>query len=173
MADINAVAKALNVTPRRVNQLANEGMPREGRGEYDLAACMLWYIRYLQKALSAKGSMDDDGQITTLKAERGRLVKMQADREELELARARGEVISLNDHERVLSDLVLETKARVMAVPARVAPQILGESSRVMAQARIEKGLREALTQLAGVAPRAPKPEEPKAKRKAAKSKGG
>jgi len=70
-------------------------------------------------------------------------------REELELAKARGEVMAVADMERIVSDLVIETTARVMATAPRVAPKVVGESSRNLVQALIEKGLRESLQGMA------------------------
>ena len=35
-------AEALNLTSRRVPRLASEGMPREGRSQYDPVKCMLF-----------------------------------------------------------------------------------------------------------------------------------
>jgi hypothetical protein len=48
-----------------------------------------------------------------------------------------------------MADLILVTKARVLAVGARVAPELVGETSRVMIQAVIEKAHKEALSHLA------------------------
>ena len=44
-----------------------------------------------------------------------------------------------------MMDLVLTTKARVPAIPARVSGDLVGEDSRVMIQAKIEKATAEAL----------------------------
>jgi hypothetical protein len=44
---------------------------------------------------------------------------------------------------------VLITKACIMAIPPRLAPELVDEPSRVMVQAKIEKALKEALTLLA------------------------
>jgi hypothetical protein len=49
----------------------------------------------------------------------------------------------------VFVDLVVMTKARILATPPRIAPEVMGESSLVMIQAKIEKGLKEALSHLA------------------------
>jgi len=47
--DVTKVASALNLDPRRVQQLVQEGMPRMSRGQYDPVKYMVWYIRYLQR----------------------------------------------------------------------------------------------------------------------------
>ena len=67
----------------------------------------------------------------------------------MELARERSLVISINDYERTLADLILTTKARIMAIPPRLAPDLVGETSRVMVQAKLEKACKESLAYLA------------------------
>jgi hypothetical protein len=51
---VEVVAKALNVTRFTVARFAREGMPRAGRGRYQLGPCMLWYIEYLHQALERR-----------------------------------------------------------------------------------------------------------------------
>jgi hypothetical protein len=36
IVNVEVVATALQVTPRRIQQFVHEGMPREGSGKYDL-----------------------------------------------------------------------------------------------------------------------------------------
>jgi phage terminase Nu1 subunit (DNA packaging protein) len=148
--DLKQVAKALNVSERRVQQLTKEGLPKEDRGKYDLGKCMLWYIRYLQAALEASGRRDStDEDYGGMREERARLLRAEAELKEIELAKERGQVVTIADVEREWSAIVLSVKARIMAIPPRLAPEILGETSRVMAQAKIEKYCKEALAQLA------------------------
>jgi hypothetical protein len=46
---VNIVAKLLNVTRRRVQQLSHDGViPKPKDGKYDLIACLRDYVRYLQ-----------------------------------------------------------------------------------------------------------------------------
>jgi phage terminase Nu1 subunit (DNA packaging protein) len=138
----------LKLTPRRVQQLVAEGLPKVARGRYDLDEVLDWYIARLERRLA--GEIDEDGQLEqTTKAEL-RLLSARADLRELELATRRREFIAIADVEKHMTDLVITTKARVMAVPARVAGELVGETSRVMAQAKIEKGIKEALSHLAG-----------------------
>lgn len=71
---------------------------------------------------------------------------------EIELAKERGQLIAVADVEAAVTDLVLTTKARVMAIAPRLAPEMVGETSRVMIQAKIDKAHREALSYLAKAA---------------------
>ena len=146
--DVKKVASALNLDERRVQQLVKEGMPREVRGQYDPVKCMLWYIRYLQNVLEKKSVPTLDGGFVGEREERVRLLRADADLREMELAKERGLLVAIEDVEKEMTDLVLTTKARIMAVAPRLAPDILGETSRVMAHAKIEKALKEALLQL-------------------------
>ncbi len=147
--DVTKVASALNLDERRVQQLVKEGMPRETRGQYDPVKCMLWYIRYLQQALEKKAVPTLDGGFVGEREERVRLLRADADLREMELARERGLVVALPDIEATLTDLVLTTKARIMAIPPRLAPELVGETSRVMIQAKLEKACKESLAYLA------------------------
>lgn len=151
MATVNVgkVASALNLTEQRVQQLVKEGLPREARGQYDPIKCMMFYIRYLQRAIEKKSVPTLDGGFVGERTERVRLLRADADLREMELARERSQLISLPDYERTLADLVRTTTARVMAIAPRVAPQVVGETSRVMVQAKIEKACKETLAHLA------------------------
>ncbi|MGA3295263.1 MAG: hypothetical protein ABSE45_14945 [Candidatus Acidiferrales bacterium] len=150
-AIVNAekLAAFFNLTKQRVHQLVAEGLPRELRGKYDREKCAQWYIRYLQAAIEKKAIPLEPGAFATEQQEKVRNMRAAADLKEIDLAQRRGQLVAIDDVEREMTDLVLTTKARIMSVPARLAPELLGETSRVMAQAKIEKALKEALVQLA------------------------
>jgi phage terminase Nu1 subunit (DNA packaging protein) len=147
--DVAKVASALNLTEQRVQQLVKEGLPRETRGQYDPVKCMLWYIRYLQNALEKKAVPTLDGGFVGEREERVRLLRADADLKEMELAKERGLLVALPDIEKMITDLVLTTKARIMAIAPRLAPELVGETSRVMIQAKLEKACKESLAYLA------------------------
>jgi phage terminase Nu1 subunit (DNA packaging protein) len=153
MATVNAekVAQALNLTESRVHQLVKEGMPKEARGQFDPVKCMLWYIRYLQAALEKKSVRMADGGYIGEREERVRLLRADADLREMTLAKERGQLVAIQDVEKEMTDLVLTTKARILAIPPRLAPELVGETSRMMVQAKLEKACKEALAYLARV----------------------
>ena len=136
------VAQALNLTPRRVQQLVDEGMPRESKGQYDLGKCMYWYIRFLQDALQRRELPDDE------KAERLRLTKAKADRAELDLSVARGQLIPIEVFEERLSAMIMAARQQLLALPARIAPRLEGED-RSSIKSDLESELKHALTGLA------------------------
>ena len=56
---VATLAKLFNLTPRRVWQLAREGIiPRGARGRYDLVACVQAYVRHLQNASRGRAPAD-------------------------------------------------------------------------------------------------------------------
>jgi phage terminase Nu1 subunit (DNA packaging protein) len=150
IVDVERVANALNLTRQRVAQLVKEGLPREKRGEYDPVKCMLWYIRYLQAQVSRLSPNVDalGGELDSERKERIGLLRAERELKELELARERGEFIALNDVEKLYTDLVVMTKTRILAVPSRVAPELVGEP-RTVIEARLERALKDALRVLA------------------------
>jgi phage terminase Nu1 subunit (DNA packaging protein) len=143
----------------RITQLVRKGMPKEARGQYDPVRCMYWYIGWLRGTMSKRETGNDDGSSTNLTFERKRLLAVQAQRAELELAKSKGSMISIVDHARALSEVVVESRARLLAVPSRVARQLVNETSLVMAQAKVEKEIRAALAELAKHVPRFEAPE--------------
>ena len=54
-------------------------------------------------------------------------------------------LIAFLDFEAMLTDLVPTTAARIMSILQRLAPGPVGETPRVMIQAKIEKACKEAL----------------------------
>jgi phage terminase Nu1 subunit (DNA packaging protein) len=149
--EVAKVAQALNLEPRRIQQLVKEGMPREARGLYDPVKCMLWYIRYLQEKLATNFSNNGGGDenLGGLNDQRVRLMKADADLREMELSLKKEQTVYLVDVRSALIDLVLMTKARLLAIPPRLAVEVMGETSRVMIQAKIEKAIKDSLNQLA------------------------
>jgi phage terminase Nu1 subunit (DNA packaging protein) len=147
--DVTKVASFLNLDERRIQQLVKEGMPRETRGQYDPIKCAYFYIRYLQRALEKKSVPTLDGGYVGEREERVRLLRADADLREIELAKERGQLVAIQDVEIAMTDLVLTTKARIMAIPPRLAPELVGETSRVMIQAKLERACKESLSYLA------------------------
>ena len=148
LVDVRKLASAMNVTTRRVAQLVHDGLPREERGKYELGKCLLWYIRYLQNALEHRAVQTPDGEVTSIREERLALLRLDRELREIELAEKRKQLVAIPDVEKAMSDLVLMTKARIMAVAPRLAADLVGESSRVMIQAKIEKEIRTALSHM-------------------------
>jgi phage terminase Nu1 subunit (DNA packaging protein) len=150
--DVTRLAQALNLQPRRVQYLVKEGMPREARGKYDPVKCMCFYVRYLQGLIDKRSAPRDDQ--AGEGAERVRLLRAKADIRELQVARERSQLVPVADAQAFINELVDVTTTYVMAVPPRLAPELVGETSRIMVQAKIEKAFKAALSALAKYKPK-------------------
>lgn len=146
LVEVTRVAEALNITRQRVAQLVHEGLPREKDGQYDLGNCMRWYIRYLQARMRHRSGESEP----SLGDERRRLLKTQADAAEFDLARMRGEVIPLAVFEQELQSAFAVVRQRLLAIDARLAPKLVGESLAVI-KLKVREAMRDVLTTLAKV----------------------
>ncbi len=132
LVGVEQVAKILNITRRRVQQLVAEGMPRAERGRYDLGACMAWYIRYLQRALERRELPTEDGASGDIRRQRARLLRANADSAEMELAQKRGELIPIEVFRVEMGSMITTLRANLLNLPGRVAPQLEGENRAVI-----------------------------------------
>jgi phage terminase Nu1 subunit (DNA packaging protein) len=150
MPTVNAekIARALNLTESRVHQLVREGLPKEGRGQFDPLKCLHFYIRYLQNKIEQKTMPTLDGDEGE-RAARIRILRAQADEKEMQLAKLRSQLVAVHDVEKAISDLVLTTTAHIMEIPARLAPELVGEESQMMIHAKLDTAIRQVLSRLA------------------------
>lgn len=145
------LAAEFGVSRMRVSQLAAEGVIPKGRdGKFDVLEAYRAYCSFLRKALAARPVPEPGAKHGTIVDARRRKITADAEMAELELARERGQLVSIADVEREMTNLIVTTKARMMAVGGRVAPELVGETSRNLIAAKIEKATKEALVQLAG-----------------------
>lgn len=151
LVDVTRIAQALNLHPRRVQYLVKEGMPREARGKYDPVKCMCFYIRYLQALIDKKSRPRDDR--AGEGAQRVRLLRAKADIKEFRVARERSQLVSAAEVQAALSELLHATMRYTMPVAARLAPELVGETSRILIQAKIDKAYRATLSELAKSSP--------------------
>ena len=131
--DLGALA---GVSARHIRRLE---LPKVGRNRYSLAASLPALIEAL--------SGGDAGAELTM--ERVRLTKAQADRAELEFAKARGDVAPLDQIELAWSRMFAAIRANIMNVPARTVLQLLGETNETKFKATLRAELTLALEQSA------------------------
>ena len=82
-----------------------------------------------------------------LEAEQTRLTKARADKIELELAEQRGELHRASAVMRVWADNVINAKTRLLAIPTKIAPELVGKSIQEV-QVALKKEIHEALLEL-------------------------
>ncbi len=149
-------AEALNLGRRRINQLVKEGLPKVSHGRYDLKVCFKWYIRYLQRKIVERANLegyneengDGGGPATSSTATRHKLLSIQMQLKQLELAEKREQVITTVRVQKDVTALVHEVKTRILALSPSLAAALLGETDLAIAQVIIDRALKGTLESL-------------------------
>lgn len=94
------------------------------------------------------GKVDGDNNVLDLQAERARLAKEQADKTAMENARIRGELVPVQAVRQLLEAVLSTFKTRVLALPSKLAPLLIGLTSPVDARDVVDNGLTDALNEL-------------------------
>ncbi|MBH5367174.1 type IV toxin-antitoxin system AbiEi family antitoxin domain-containing protein [Bradyrhizobium glycinis] len=128
----------IGVGARHIRRMAEQGtLERVERGRFELGASI--------KALIDNAAGDG----SELNKQRVRKLKAEADRVELELARARGEVALISEFEAVQVARNTLIRTRVMEVPRRVTLTLLGMKDETRFKQVLAEELRLALTAVA------------------------
>lgn len=145
------LARAFGITNTRVEQLAQQGVILKIKhGEYDPWPSIQGYIAYKnrewEKGKSA--SIDDP-----LHRARTRLTEAKAETAEIDAALARGDVIAADIVEALWTDSLVKMKAKVLAMPTRLAPQLEGQSDTKVIHQLLKEACHEALAEVADYDP--------------------
>jgi phage terminase Nu1 subunit (DNA packaging protein) len=134
------IAKLFNLTPRRVNQLVAEGiLPKAGDNKFDLAPTVQAYVKHLQ---------DNNNQDLDKLASDARIAKLRADKLTRELAQIDSELISTDEAMRAWGMVCHNIRSRLLALPTKSAPLLLGLKTMAEIQEIQKKLVYEALTEL-------------------------
>jgi hypothetical protein len=133
------LAKRLDVSSRWVREL--KGIPREPQG-YPWPECLHWFIDYQSDKKAGISAETEEGSLE--------LRKMEAEVRilEVKLAKEEGSVVTLDDLERLLSAPLYRLRAKLLAMPSKWAPSLVGCRTIAEAQARIEAAVEEAMVAL-------------------------
>ena len=149
------IAKLFDLDVRRVQQLAKEGiLPAASQRPYkfDLLPTVKAYIRYLRDRANGKEAKTAD----TVKAEADKL-RAEADLKqskakiaELQLKELEGKMHRSEDVEALTNDLVYTARSMIMALPGRLAMDVVQAGSANEASALIRTECYKILDELAG-----------------------
>lgn len=149
------MAKLFELDPRRVQQLAKEGvLPAASQRPYkfDLLPTVKAYIRYLRDRANGKEAKTAD----TVKAEADKL-RAEADLKqskakiaELQLKELEGKMHRSEDVEAMTNDLVYTARSMIMALPGRLAMDVVQTGSANEASALIRAECYKILNELSG-----------------------
>ena len=111
------LAERLGITPTTVSKLGGDGiLKRVARGRYELWPSIAGYVTYLRRGATQRES-------PTHKA-RARLLAVQAEKAEFELAQERGAWLKESDVIAEYSAIVSQMRARLLALPARMGGKV-------------------------------------------------
>lgn len=116
--DERALAGLLRLSPSMVRTKAREGIfVRSRRGQYDVAESVGRYVERLRQTSARAGQPGSDPD--ELKAEKLRLTRAQADKEETRVQRERGELVEAAEVTREWQNVLRDLRNALLAVPSR------------------------------------------------------
>lgn len=142
---IGVIAKLLDLSERRVQQLSREGViPKAERGQYDLIGSVRGYVLYLRdQATRAQAGAPDYA------AERARFIRARADLAEMDAEQKRRALIAADQIEAAWIAVLALLRTRLLALPDRLAPQAFDQSTVGDTRNLIRAAIREVLDDLA------------------------
>lgn len=140
-----ALSDLIGVSPRSTTDLAKRGIivRAAGRTGFLLRESLRGYAAHQRKLATGRGG---EAGIVTATAQRARLIKAQAEAQETKNARERGAVLDAGAVQAGWTDIVRQSRAAVLAVPARCQQRLPHLSAFDVDQ--IEFELRDALRAL-------------------------
>jgi phage terminase Nu1 subunit (DNA packaging protein) len=152
-----AAAEALGISDRWLRELATRGIiPRQGKGKqvrYPWPEARDAYHEHLRDQGREERTLVD------LNAERAELTRVKRLDAELELARKRQELITVADATAIVGQALDMVRARLLNLPGRLGPELVGVTSIPDAVERLDRAVREILTTLQGIAEHVDDPE--------------
>ena len=142
---IGVIARLLDLSERRVQQLSREGViPKAERGQYELIGSVRGYVRYLRdQALKAQAGAPDYA------AERARFIRARADLAEMEAEEKRHSLIAAEQIEAAWIAVLALLRTRLLALPDRLAPHLFDQPTVGDTRNLIRAAIREVLDDLA------------------------
>jgi phage terminase Nu1 subunit (DNA packaging protein) len=123
--DVHGLAELLVLKVRRVQDLAAMGVVAKSavRGLYDTKASIQGYVQFLRQS-KTQPVTDGAGRTLDLEAEKYRLTKAKADREEMLAAELKGELIKRAQVEEAWQEMLGMFRTRILEVPTAIAPDL-------------------------------------------------
>ena len=119
--DVHQLAGILGLTPRSIQNLEKQGIAvRVAHGKYDLGASVRSYITILEGEAAAE---DSDFEI-----QRTRVYRARAEILEAQSQAMRGELHEAGCIMEVMGDALANFRAKMLAIPTRLAPILADES---------------------------------------------
>lgn len=144
------VAKVLGISARRVQQLTEDGIfAKEKRGQYDIAKTVQAYISYK----IGESKLEKQAREGGYDVERTLLTRAKRQIEENKLKIMEGELHRSITVMTVMNRMLNNFKSKLLSVPLKVAPKLMGETKLPVIQEVLEIEINECLTELSDYDP--------------------
>jgi phage terminase Nu1 subunit (DNA packaging protein) len=111
--------------------------------EYNPAMLVQWYVRNELDKLNI-----NDGELLDLNTERAKLAKLQARKIELDLEVIEGRMVDTEQAGAALEKVIMACRSRLLAMPTKIAPQVMGAGTIAEKAEVIRDGVYTALNEL-------------------------
>lgn len=142
--DADTLAELFATSRPTIFRWAREGMPRLGHGKYPLAGCVQWRCQKLEELASERRD-----KIINLDEKRAELIEQQTRKARLENAILEGSHVAIADVENNVTDMITAARARLLAIPHKLAPLVAAQAKAAICQDLIETAIHEALDEVA------------------------
>jgi phage terminase Nu1 subunit (DNA packaging protein) len=139
------IAGLLKVSARRILHFVEMGMPKLGRDEYDLIACVIWKAEHDINELKKEMAEKDEDKIIRHQA---RKEKALAELKEIELEKIKGKIIDTDYAINKFEQRITSAKIKILTWPQIVAPRVVGKGDLKEVKAILKKHVDDVLTDL-------------------------
>lgn len=158
--NLSGIADALGKSIPTVKSYIKQGLPYEQAGDqgsewvFSIPTVNQWYIRReIEKGLpdlvTPNTPQDNAAELKRRKYEaETKIAEVDLEKKEIELAEKKGLLVLIEDANAAIVDAVTTLRQKLLTVPRRVTPLILGETDERIAKELIEKEIIDALEDL-------------------------
>lgn len=140
--------KIIGVSDRRIRQLAEENIIiRAAKGRYKLMDSISNYILTLKVAIESGNSESPDGEID-LEEEKAIHERVKRHISELKLQTMKGDLHKSEDVERVMTDMLVSIKTKLLSMPTKLAPILVSRNDIDFVRNTINREVLDALNEL-------------------------
>lgn len=146
IVNTDVMADLLGYTRQRINQLAKEGvLEKQAPGRFPLYLNIKKYLDYLRYG---QGETENDDTAAAYWEEKALHEKAKREMAELKLAKMKNQLHDAADVEMCLTNMIVTFRNRILAIPQKVAPKVIGVENLAEISDIINTELLEALTEL-------------------------
>ena len=146
IVNTDVIAELLGFTRQRVNQLAKEGvLDKQSPGRFLLRQNIKKYIDFMRIGQAAE---EEDGATAQYWEEKALHERAKRETAELKLAKLRNQLHDAADVEMIMTNMLVTFRNRILAIPQKVSPKVIGVNNLAEISEIINTELLETLTEL-------------------------